>query len=131
MIKMEELKNINISALGNGRPADTLTDKKWQNEFEILKLYVTPSKKKQKVHGGKYSKDCGDDFYEEYKGVTNWQSYCRYINDVMRCLRNGEREYCYFKYQIIDLLKYYHDELRTKFYPDKNGMSYWEVWLER
>ena len=33
---MEELKNINISALGNGRPADTLTDKKWQNEFEIL-----------------------------------------------------------------------------------------------
>ena len=76
--------------------------------------------------GGKYSRGSekvGEN--QEYDGITNWQSYCAYINDILRNIRKGGYDYCYYGYQIVELLKFHYNDLRTR-YCD----GYWKVWLE-
>lgn len=122
-MNLETLKEIKPTRTMQARPSSTLTDKEWQNQLEAMKLYITPHKKSVTRMGGKFSKESGKQI-ENYDGITNWQSYCVYINDVLKNIRKGHHEYCYFGYQIIDLLKFHYDDLRTK-YCD----GYWEVWL--
>ena len=115
----------------NGRPISTLTDEKWQKEFNVRKLFVKPYSKKVK-RLGQLRRDSQETGYwnEEtmgtYHGATNWQEYCSFINDVLRNIRAGQVDYLYYIYQITDLLKFHYDDLRTR-YCD----GYWEVWLER
>lgn len=127
---MKELKEIGIISNTNDRPPLNLTDEKWQKEFNVRKLFVTPHKDGcTKKLSGKYTKESGK-WNEETKGVydgcTNWQSYCTFINDILRNIRAGQVDYCYYTYQILDLLKFHYEDLQTR-YCD----GYWEVWLNQ
>lgn len=123
-MNLQDLNNIKPTRTIKGRPSSTLTDKEWQTEFSLMKLYITPYKKDITRMGGKYSKESGMEM-NNYDGITNWQSYCAYINDVLKNIRKGCHEFCYFTYQIVDLLKFHYDDLKTR-YCD----GYWEVWLD-
>lgn len=126
---LEELKEMRIISNTNGRPSHTLTDTKWQKEFNVRKLFIKPYSKKVTKLNGKYSRDISqwnEEIQGEYCGQTNWQQYCTYINDVLKNIRSGQVDYCYYIYQIEDLLKFHYSDLRTK-YCD----GYWTVWLER
>lgn len=126
---LEELREMKLISNTNGRPTSTLTDEKWQKEFNIRKMFITPYGKNIRRLEGKYSKESGmwnEETMGEYHGETNWQQYCTYINDVLRNIRSGQVDYCYFIYQIVDLVKFHFEELKTR-YCD----GYWEVWLER
>ena len=126
---LEELKEMRIISNTNGRPDSNMTDERWQKEFNVRKLFITPNDKKHKRMGGKFSRESGtwnEEKDGEYLGMTNYQEYCSYINDVLKNIRAGQIDYCYFIYHIMDLLKFHYDDLRTK-YCD----GYWEVWLER
>lgn len=128
-MSQEELRIKKLISNTNGRPPSSLTDEKWQKEFEIRKLFVTPIKENNAKMGGNFSQESGiwsKDSNTEYYGATNWQQYCAYINDVLRNIRSGQIDYCYFIYQIMDLAKFHHSDLRTKYC---NG--YWEVWLDK
>ena len=126
---LEELKEMRIISNTNGRPDSNMTDERWQKEFNVRKLFITPNDKKHKRMGGKFSRESGtwnEEKDGEYLGMTNYQEYCSYINDVLKNIRAGQIDYCYFIYHIMDLLKFHYDDLRTK-YCD----GYWEVWMER
>ena len=128
---LEELKEMKLVSNTNGRPSSTLTDEKWQKEFNIRKLFVKPVNKSVKRFGQKnsFSEETGywnEETMGTYHGATNWQEYCAYINDVLRNIRAGQVDYLYYIYQITDLLKFHYDDLRTK-YCD----GYWEVWLDK
>ena len=126
---LEELKEMRIISNTNGRPDSNMTDERWQKEFNVRKLFITPNDKKHKRMGGKFSRESGtwnEEKDGEYLGITNYQEYCSYINDVLKNIRAGQIDYCYFIYHIMDLLKFHYDDLRTK-YCD----GYWEVWLEK
>lgn len=126
---LEELRKMKLVSNTNGRPTYGLTDEKWQKEFELRKIFITPYSKDVKKLGGKYSRESGawnEETQGIYHGCSNWQQYCSYINDVLKNIRSGQIDYCYFIYQIEDLLKFHYNTLRTK-YCDR----YWEVWLER
>lgn len=130
-MQLNRLSEMNLSffRMGNGRPEPGLTDKEWQNELSIRKLYITPHPKRITKLGGRYSRGANlwnPEIDGEYHGTTNWQQYCTYINSVLSTIRSGDHDYCYYKYQIMDLLKFHYESLRTK-YCD----GYWEVWLER
>lgn len=126
-MNLETLKQIKPSRFNNGRPSSTLTDKEWQNQFEATKLYITPYDKSVTRMGGKFSRESGKGYENnDYDGITNWQSYCSYINDVLKTIRTGNHDYCYFGFQIIDLLKFHYNDLKTR-YCD----GYWEVWLAK
>lgn len=126
---LEELREMKLVSNTNGRPTENLTDKKWQKEFLLRKLFIIPHNQDIKKLGGKYSKESGlwnSETNTSYDGCNNWQQYCSYINDVLNNIRSGQVECCYYIYQIIDLIKFHYKTLRTKYC---NG--YWEVWLER
>lgn len=123
---LEELREMKLISNTNGRPSSTLTDEKWQKEFEIYRYLTVPTDKQR--FGGKHSRELGmrsESAITEYKGATNWQQYCAFINDVLDSLRSGLHDYCYYIYQIQDLLKFYPNMLCSK-YCD----GYWEVWLD-
>lgn len=125
---LEELKEMRIVSNTTGRPTSDLTDEKWQKEFNIRKLFITPYAKNVKRLGRMHSKESGvwdEEKQGIYQGKTSWQEYCNYINDVLRNIRSGQVDYCYYIYQILDLLKFHYDSLHTKYYD-----GYWEVWLE-
>lgn len=126
---LEKLRERRIISNTNGRPSSSMTDEKWQKEFEIQKQFVTPSEPNTRYMKGPYSTDTGvwnEETHGTYHGPTNWQEYCSYINDILRNIRNGETDYCYYLFQILDLLKFHYEDLKTK-YCD----GYWEVWLDR
>ena len=126
---LEELKEMKLISNTNGRPTSTMTDEKWQNEFNLRKMFITPYPKDIKKLKGQYSKESGmwnEETQGIYHGCTSWQSYCSYINDILNNIRSGQVDYCYYIYQILDIVKFHYDDLKTK-YCD----GYWEVWLER
>lgn len=130
-ITLEELREMKLVSNTNGRPSSTLTDEKWQKEFNIRKLFVKPVNKSVKRFGQKnsFSEETGywnEETMSTYHGATNWQEYCSFINDVLSNIRAGQVDYIYFIYQIMDLLKFHYNDLRTK-YCD----GYWEVWLDK
>ena len=125
---LEELRELKLISNTNGRPTSSMTDEKWQKELNLRKLFITPLPKEIKRMKGKYSRESGTwntETQGEYQGCTNWQSYCSYINDVLSNIRAGQVEYCYYIYQILDLLKFHYNDLRTRYHD-----GYWEVWLE-
>lgn len=126
---LEELKEMRLISNTNGRPSSTLTDEKWQKEFNIRKMFIVPYDKTIKRLKGLCCKEFGkwnEETHGTYCGETNWQSYCCYINDVLSNIRSGQIDYCYFVYQIMDLAKFHYEDLRTKYCE-----GYWEVWLEK
>ena len=123
---LEELREMKLVSNTNGRPTSALTDEKWQKEFQIRKLFVKPSKYNKMR--GKYSQESGywnEETMGSYYGTTSWQRYCTYINDILSNIRAGQVDYTYYIYQIMDLLKFHYNDLKTR-YCD----GYWEVWLE-
>ena len=128
---LEELREMKLISNTNGRPNSTLTDEKWQKEFNVRKLFVKPVNKDIKRFGQKCNGSKETDYWNEetmgtYHGATNWQEYCSFINDVLKNIRAGQIDYCYYIYQILDILKFHYDDLRTK-YCD----GYWEIWLDK
>lgn len=126
---LEELKEMKIISNTNGRPASTMTNEKWQKEITVRKLFIKPIDKSVTKLKSNFSKESGmwnEETQGIYHGTTNWQEYCSYVNDVLRNIRSGQVDYCYYIFQIIDLLKFHYDDLKTK-YCD----GYWEVWLEK
>lgn len=128
---LEELREMRIISNTNGRPTSTLTDEKWQKEFSVRKMFITPHNKSYKKLTGQYYKESGmwnEELQGTYHGCTNWQSYCTYINSVLDSIRAGQSDFCYFIYQIMELAKFHPTTLRTKYLPE---YECWEVWLER
>lgn len=126
---LEELREMKLVSNTNGRPLPSLTDEKWQKEFNIRKMFITPYPKNYKKLGGRYSREFGTwntETQGTYYGSTNWQEICAHINDILRNIRSGQVDYCYYIYNIMELAKFHYHNLRTK-YCD----GYWEVWLER
>lgn len=125
---LEELRKMKLISNTDGRPSSSLTDDRWQTEFEIRKLFITPHNGRVKKLGEKYSRESGiwnEEAQGRYYGCTNWQSYCAYINDVLDNIRSGQIDYCYYIFQILELAGFHYDTLKTR-YCD----GYWEVWLE-
>jgi len=106
-----------------------MTDDEWQENFKILKAVTIPSVNKKM--GGQYSVESGRWNRESsgaYYGTTNWQQYCSFINNVLNNIRSGGVDFCYFTYQIKDLLSFELSRLETRYNPQD---KYWSVWLKK
>lgn len=123
---LEEFKKLGKVTNADARPSEKMTNKSWQTEFELRKMLMKDYSTDRNIKfGGKLSAESGKTTIRAYHGATNWQQYCSYINDILTTIRMGKRDFCYYIYQIVDLLKIQHDDLCTR-YCD----GYWEVWLD-
>lgn len=112
------------------RPPEHMTTEQWDNIFAAMKELITPYAAPKRDFSCTYSKESG--FWNEetqgtYHGCTNWRQYCLFINDVLNTIRNGQVDYCYYGYQIIDLYKIEGHRLIVKYHPDDR---LWSVWLK-
>lgn len=107
----------------SGRPSPTMTNCQWQERFQLMRACTPPSSFHKMRKGPWDSAPKG----EGYNGETQYKYYASTINDILEQIRLGHREYCYYCYQIQDLLRFEHDRLCTKYIPQE---EYWEVWLE-
>ena len=45
MMTLEELRELRLISNTNGRPTSSMTDEKWQKEFNLRKIFITPHPK--------------------------------------------------------------------------------------
>ena len=104
-----DLREVNLN---KRRPIDFTSDDMWQDYFSQMKSLVQPSAKKKMdtIRETTSDPNC-------YHGQTNEAYYRVYINSILKNIRSGKEDFCYFVYQIADLLKYEPD-LHTEFIPD-------------
>ena len=110
-----------------GRPTLLLRNRTWQQIFRELQKAIVPykdgHKKKMNFSAAKIilaSTNYADD------GTTDYARYCMFINQTLSDIRKGNSAFCYYYYQIVQLL-YFHKNLRTEY--NEVG-HFWEVWLE-
>lgn len=111
-----------------GRPRLEWTDRNWRIYFDGLKQIVRPiaDPKIRKLPVTHSQLQNG----ESYKGETAYQNYCSYINDILTNIRLGNTDYCYYIYQISDLLRF-EPELMTQLCTEDRLCPYFKVWLPK
>lgn len=96
-----------------GRLIPGTTNEDWQLYFNVLRNKIIPSSNKRMQLFSSYSLSYGIHGYgAKYHGNTNYESYCKFINGVLKAIRSGELDFCYYVYQVQDLLRYEHEHLQ-------------------
>lgn len=106
-----------------------MTDKEWQEYFEAMKLLTHQSNEKRM--GGKTTPILVNSYSDNqftYCGDTQWTKYKEFINGILSVIRHGECDFCFYIYQIAELLRYEHDNLKSRWMPDDKCFC---VWLEK
>lgn len=107
-------------------PSRSETDADWQTFFHRMHFIVRPRETRKITH-----KDISTHnslFYNKPKtedGELLWQWYCSFINDTLSAIRRGETCYCFYIYQIAELLQFEHDHLRSKWFPEQKCFKVW------
>ena len=124
---MKELLNLNTLE----KEIKNMSDKEWQQKFEIMKLHIKPVNDRKMTRHARKTYILGKRWTlsdNEYCGETLDQRYCNFINDVLKQIRMGRIDYCYYYYQIMDLLKF-EPRLKTQLVHD-DANTYFKVWLD-
>lgn len=125
-MKLEELRTISLTAK---KPDKDMTDKEWQEYFGIMKTLTHQVKEKRmSCRTSPILINSYSDNQFTYQGDTQWTKYKEFINSILFAIRHGECDYCFYIYHIAELLRYEHDNLRTKWLPDDNCF---QVWLNK
>ena len=116
-MNFNDFKNVNPT---ERNIPDEMNNSWWQEYFNSLKLIVAQSSNKRMRCGNRYATVNGKNemSYFVYDGDTQWERYCKFINDVLSTIRRGETDYCYYIYQIADLLRFEHDRLQAVWSPE-------------
>ena len=99
-------------------PPENLTDELWQEVFAKFKKLPRRFGRGNLMPKPPRAKN---GFYSTY------EMYVRFINDILRNIRQGETDYCYFLYHIQDLVEY-EPLLESRFVEDGR---YFEVWIKQ
>lgn len=90
------------------KPPTDYSDSQWQQDFIRIKKTIKPSdQNKMKVIPDTKSSS------GVYYGKTQYQYYCDFINDILFNIRHGKCDYCFYIYQIAELLKYEYYRLQA------------------
>lgn len=95
------------------RPDPAMTDMEWQEYLNKISECVSPADEDKLTFN--YT---GRIFGSEYCGDSQYMYYKRFINSVLASIRKGEEDYCFYIYQIIELLRFEHDRLQCEWLPE-------------
>ena len=102
---------------GDGQLSVFTTEDEWKKILEQLRKLARVHKKELMISSSERQ--------SEYSGQTQYEIYSKYIKDVLQEIRIGHTDYCYFLYQLQDLLSFEPD-VQVNWVRDGN---YFEVSL--
>ena len=109
--------NWNLNSLMKFLPND-MTDLAWQQYFSELKNEVKPSSQENMTSRNYIDVDGRiESTHLALSNSAKWMSYCAFINNILNTIRKGKKDYCFFVYQVADLLQFEHDRLKAKWLP--------------
>lgn len=118
-----------VGDLSARRPPKSMTQAEWQEYFKAM--YAKTEQSNQRVMNkklvGTTINGCNLDEQSMYCGDTQYQKYCDFINDMLKTIRAGHDDYCYYIYQIADLLRFEHERLRTEYLQDEECFRVWLI----
>ncbi|MFA6729203.1 MAG: hypothetical protein WCS17_13465 [Prevotella sp.] len=100
-------------------PDIRMNDREWQHYFSIIKTKVKPVQTRNRMEiamAPLVARQFSGGLTSDHE--TQYERYCKYINSVLSCIRKGGEDYCYFLYQIIDLVKF-EPTLSAKYLPEE------------
>lgn len=129
-MKLNDLRHVSLTAM---QPQENMTNEQWQKYFAVMKLIVKQGKEKKMKSSSENLVVNGCSIECEYHGETSYTCYCQFINSVLKTIRGSYSEppahdYCFFIYQIADLLRFEHDNLNVVWHPNDKCF---EVWLDK
>lgn len=92
----------------NSRKPQIQSNEDWQRQFEALRKNAIQAK-------------CGSPLFV-FRGND---SYVDFICGVLETIRTGNVDYCFFIYQIEDLLKFEKDQLQSRWLPEEECFMVW------
>ena len=101
MTETKETRNYNIYRL-----SDDMTDAEWRKFFAQMKVDIEPTGMEHMPMPKNETQDVTCDFQYE-----------QFINNILDAIRQGETDYCYYIYQIRDLLRF-EPRLKAKWLQD-------------
>ena len=101
----------------NGEPRGNMTDSQWEKCFNQLRKMTRQSRHKNIV--------CRDDLNKYFSKLYNNQElsdpslerYSQFINGILKSIRGGKEDYCFYVYQVADLLQFEHEHLKVRWMP--------------
>lgn len=97
-----------------GRFSYNMTQERFAKKYECIRADLKGKQYKKKV-------------FRIYRDSIGENDYEKYINEVLRAMRDGHREYVYTWKQLRDLLLFEYDRLHVYFHSSEEAV---EVWLE-
>lgn len=115
--------------LFSGRPSDSLSDELWQIRFEKIRNMMKTSSFENKLTDSTIpiSVIRFRSKLHKKENSSEWAKYKSFLNNVLTTIRKGGHDYCFFVYQITDLLCFENTALKSKYHTD---IQCFEVWLD-
>lgn len=120
--------------LTKGRPDVNMTNEQWQEYFFKMKQMVNQGEYEQMTSCAAAISTNGYliNIESENDDTVPYERYCQFINSILCTIRGSESEppahdYCFFIYQIADLLRFEHDRLNVIWLQNDKCF---EVWLD-
>lgn len=113
-LSKEDLRKMGLIQNTDGMPRKSLTDEAWQMEIELRKKFLPA-----------YPKDMDRLYVSKTEAFSSNGYYKTFINDTLKDLKKGLIGYCFYIYQIEELLKFYPKELKTKYDQDNECFIVW------
>lgn len=110
---MNTTQHLKQISLNTGRLPTNTTDEEWQEYFAYIKEIVPPA---ETIN----IKSTSDVHFKEngiYLGLSEEKRYDQFMNNILKTIRSGEKDYVFFVYQIVDLLRY-EDRLTARYLPE-------------
>ena len=101
----------------NGEPYESMTAEEWGECFNSMRSLVKPAKRRTMNAAKDVNTFFSDMCHAQITSDVLFERYSQFINDVLKTIRSGRVDYCFYIYQIADLLQYEHDRLVAEWIP--------------
>lgn len=126
MKTLEDYRKVKLVSATDGRPIHSMTDEKWQKEFQIRKKYIEQVPVENHKKGRKYPDSIFEKLAKQiFTPSISYRAFQGYMNSVLHEIETGNRDVCFYIYQVMALAML-HKDLQTK-YLEKDQC--WLVWL--
>ena len=101
----------------NGKPLEEMTADQWQACFSAIKSHTKQIRHRTMTSYSDINAFYGNLYNSHIIDDAMFERYSQFVNDILKSIRAGREDYCFYVYQIADLLQFEHDRLIAEWIP--------------